>query len=131
VDQAGLELKNLPASASQVLGLKACTTTAQLQSSTLTQFTFLKELLRTLPRVGNYSWEVVLGGVSRAFIWLLCFACVPWFLLPFLYSLQEFLKFFPVSLLRVKSGLSSSDSLLDQFKQNQWQPLLHFTQNSP
>jgi hypothetical protein len=27
---AGLELRNLPASASQVLGLKACTTTAQL-----------------------------------------------------------------------------------------------------
>jgi hypothetical protein len=27
VDQAGLELSNLPASASQVLGLKACTTT--------------------------------------------------------------------------------------------------------
>ena len=29
VDQAGLELRNLPASASQVLGLKACTTTAR------------------------------------------------------------------------------------------------------
>jgi hypothetical protein len=28
VDQTGLELRNLPASASQVLGLKACTTTA-------------------------------------------------------------------------------------------------------
>jgi hypothetical protein len=27
VDQAGLELRKLPASASQVLGLKACTTT--------------------------------------------------------------------------------------------------------
>jgi hypothetical protein len=27
VDQAGLELRNLPASAAQVLGLKACTTT--------------------------------------------------------------------------------------------------------
>ena len=30
VDQAGLELRNLPASASQVLGLKVCATTAQL-----------------------------------------------------------------------------------------------------
>jgi hypothetical protein len=30
VDQAGLELRNPPASASQVLGLKVCTTTAQL-----------------------------------------------------------------------------------------------------
>jgi hypothetical protein len=31
VDQVGLELRNLPASASQVLGLKECTTTARLQ----------------------------------------------------------------------------------------------------
>jgi hypothetical protein len=30
VDQAGLELRNPPASASQELGLKTCTTTAQL-----------------------------------------------------------------------------------------------------
>jgi hypothetical protein len=30
VDQAGLELRNLPASASRVLGLKACATTAWL-----------------------------------------------------------------------------------------------------
>jgi hypothetical protein len=29
VDQAGLEIRNPPASASQVLGLKACATTAQ------------------------------------------------------------------------------------------------------
>jgi hypothetical protein len=31
VDQAGLELRNPPASASRVLGLKACTTTARLK----------------------------------------------------------------------------------------------------
>jgi hypothetical protein len=31
VDQAGLKLRNQPASASQVLGLKACATTAQLE----------------------------------------------------------------------------------------------------
>jgi hypothetical protein len=30
VDQAGLKLRNSPASASQVLGLKVCTTTAWL-----------------------------------------------------------------------------------------------------
>jgi hypothetical protein len=30
VDQAGLELRNLPASTSRVLGLKACTTTPGL-----------------------------------------------------------------------------------------------------
>jgi hypothetical protein len=33
VDQAGLELRNPPASASRVLGLKACTTTAWLYVS--------------------------------------------------------------------------------------------------
>jgi hypothetical protein len=32
VDQAGLELRNLPASASRVLGLKACTTTPSANS---------------------------------------------------------------------------------------------------
>jgi hypothetical protein len=31
VDQAGLELRNSPASASQVLGLKACATTVRLE----------------------------------------------------------------------------------------------------
>jgi hypothetical protein len=35
VDQAGLELRNLPVSASQVLGLKACATTTRLQSEVL------------------------------------------------------------------------------------------------
>jgi hypothetical protein len=30
IDQAGLELRNLPASASQVLGLKACATTTRV-----------------------------------------------------------------------------------------------------
>jgi hypothetical protein len=35
VDQAGLELRNLPAFASQVLGLKACATTARLIPSFL------------------------------------------------------------------------------------------------
>jgi hypothetical protein len=33
VDQAGLERRNLPASASQVLGLKACAITTQLEHS--------------------------------------------------------------------------------------------------
>ena len=35
IDQAGLELRDFPASASSVLGLKACTTTAQLGNNTL------------------------------------------------------------------------------------------------
>jgi hypothetical protein len=37
-DQAGLELRNPPASASQVLGLKECTTTTQLFLKFLTHF---------------------------------------------------------------------------------------------
>jgi hypothetical protein len=35
VDQAGLELRNPPASASQVLGLKVCATTAQVKRFSL------------------------------------------------------------------------------------------------
>jgi hypothetical protein len=37
VDQAGLELRNLPASASQVLGLKACAITARFLTIVFTQ----------------------------------------------------------------------------------------------
>jgi hypothetical protein len=44
-DQAGLELRNLPASVSQMLGLKACATTAQLME------------------------QVILDTVSYCFIW--------------------------------------------------------------
>jgi hypothetical protein len=44
VDQAGLELRNLPASASQVLGLKACTTTAPLTYQNL--WDTMKSVLR-------------------------------------------------------------------------------------
>jgi hypothetical protein len=40
VDQAGLGLRNPPASASQVLGLKACTNTAQLEFFPLTECGF-------------------------------------------------------------------------------------------
>jgi hypothetical protein len=41
VDQAGLELRNLPASASQVLGLKACATTARPPSFFLKIYLFM------------------------------------------------------------------------------------------
>jgi hypothetical protein len=41
VDQAGLELRNPPASASQVLGLKACTTTAWLTYNFKKYITFI------------------------------------------------------------------------------------------
>jgi hypothetical protein len=45
VDQAGLELRNLPASASQVLGLKACANTARQLLDFF--WPFYCELLRT------------------------------------------------------------------------------------
>jgi hypothetical protein len=38
VDQAGLELRNPPASASRVLGLKACATTAQFKILSICMF---------------------------------------------------------------------------------------------
>jgi hypothetical protein len=41
VNQAGLELRNPPASASQVLGLKGCATTPSLSSVFLQKGTFL------------------------------------------------------------------------------------------
>jgi hypothetical protein len=51
VDQAGLELRNPPASASQVLGLKACTTTPSFTH------TFYNKLI--LPQVRPW-WKITL-----------------------------------------------------------------------
>jgi hypothetical protein len=45
VDQAGLELRNLPASASQVLGLKACATTARHDEVILSPNTEVQSVL--------------------------------------------------------------------------------------
>ena len=42
VDQAGLKLRNLPASASQVLGLKVCATTARLTITFIKITTFAR-----------------------------------------------------------------------------------------
>jgi hypothetical protein len=57
VDQAGLELRNPPASASQVLGLKACATTAQ----PIFYFLFFYDLnVKCLPHVD------VLNACSQA-----------------------------------------------------------------
>jgi hypothetical protein len=49
VDQAGLELRNPPASASEVLGLKACTPTPS--------FFFFKLLLYSVPIQATPLWE--------------------------------------------------------------------------
>jgi hypothetical protein len=50
VDQAGLKLRNPPASASQVLGLKACATTPGLRLSFLLVYFNLKQFFG-LPRL--------------------------------------------------------------------------------
>jgi hypothetical protein len=74
VDQAGFELRNLPASASQMLGLKTCTTTAR-------QF---KKFLRAVmyarlctPTVGDFCVRVlettVLAQRQRKDFW--CLVC--------------------------------------------------------
>jgi hypothetical protein len=55
VDQAGLELRNPPASASQVLGLKTCTTTAWLRYSGFTGFQSIKG-----------SWGVTVLDIVRS-----------------------------------------------------------------
>jgi hypothetical protein len=56
VDEAGLELRNLPASASQVLGLKVCTTTAQLLSSFFYFFLILGKQVET--------WHILLKSTT-------------------------------------------------------------------
>jgi hypothetical protein len=54
VDQAGLELRNPPASASQVLGLKACATTPGSTSIIfIGKSTFMKSLTRGDVRLGH------------------------------------------------------------------------------
>jgi hypothetical protein len=73
VDQAGLELRNPPASAFQMLGLKACTTTAQPPVSFLTagetwsvSFWLLPPAVPILPRwncgpkMGSFALKLLL-----------------------------------------------------------------------
>ena len=45
VDQDGLELRNPPASASEVLGLKVCVTTAQFNILAIEQFSYIVPLV--------------------------------------------------------------------------------------
>jgi hypothetical protein len=65
VDQAGLEFRNPPASASQVLGLKACTTTARQ--------TVLSCLLSYLifQNISKAKYSVLLAQVVCLFVCLL------------------------------------------------------------
>jgi hypothetical protein len=57
VDQAGLELRNLPASASQVLGLKACATTPGLMCSKIGFFFWNHKI--SVGEVGALETETV------------------------------------------------------------------------
>jgi hypothetical protein len=55
VDQAGLELRNPPAFASRVLGLKACATTPDLHSS------FYNKVIDYVTELSNFSFLLVEG----------------------------------------------------------------------
>ncbi|GAB1285549.1 N-acetylneuraminate lyase [Apodemus speciosus] len=70
VDQAGLQLRNPPASASQALGLKACATTAQPKTITLIDalISFLREVAAAAPALPFYYYHIpsVTGVKIRA-----------------------------------------------------------------
>jgi hypothetical protein len=51
VDQAGLELRNPPASASRVLGLKACATTTQLHP-------YILDGILVFHYIAKFSWLI-------------------------------------------------------------------------
>jgi hypothetical protein len=61
VDQAGFELRNSPASASQVLGLKACTTTARLIYIFLFVFHFFKKNIQDICL--SIDWIILIWGI--------------------------------------------------------------------
>jgi hypothetical protein len=72
VDQAGFKLRNLPASASQVLGLKACATTARLRTaesygsiSSIATLSFLMTLacVRLTHKTSQYTRHMDLSRV--------------------------------------------------------------------
>jgi hypothetical protein len=64
VDQTGLELRNLPASVSQVLGLKACATTARskIYLQHLNDWDFVMFSIKTSPIV--LDGVALLGGMA-------------------------------------------------------------------
>jgi hypothetical protein len=67
VDQAGLELRNPPASASRVLGLKVCAITAQLL------FLFLPfHIYLALKQLCMYATDVGMPKEARRGCWFLC-----------------------------------------------------------
>jgi hypothetical protein len=94
VDQAGLELRNLPASASQVLGLKACATTAWPPTPVLTPSLLLtgdRRKYKQLPCLPHCLHELCLASpdplhslqyrftLCTYFCWhvCMCATCVP------------------------------------------------------
>ena len=66
VDQAGLKLRNPPASPSQVLGLKACATTARLWTELILFYQFIVALAL---RLGGSK---LLGLLGEACFKLIC-----------------------------------------------------------
>jgi hypothetical protein len=67
VDQAGLELRNPSASASQVLGLKACATTPERKILTSSQGRSYSQI--TQPRKIKCHTEFPLAIISRLLKW--------------------------------------------------------------
>jgi hypothetical protein len=67
VDQAGLELRNLPASASRVLGLKVCATTPGQFSWSIFLRGILYFLLGKLAILNNHIWGVVVKNNKEEF----------------------------------------------------------------
>ena len=61
VDQAGLKLGNLPASASQVLGLKACATTTPLTFIFYGEFLLGKKKISLLRELESYPLQHLLA----------------------------------------------------------------------
>jgi hypothetical protein len=112
VDQAGFELRNPPASAFQVLGLKACATAAQLGS--LLPFV-LSSLQLVLPRLMYVSFPIKFSQIpfrppppSSSSFCLFCF-----FFLLLLFLLLLLLLLFYVSVLSLHTQKRESDPIID------------------
>ena len=65
IDQAGLELRNLPASAFQVLGLKACATTAGLNPHYLFQLFNEMKIVNCTKRLHHRQHFQFFPNISR------------------------------------------------------------------
>jgi hypothetical protein len=80
VDQAGLEFRNLPASASQVLGLKACATSTQ---QIFSLFTFQMLSFPSFPSENPLSPPLIVRFLCQLYIDQSCHTHIYLFLFKF------------------------------------------------